>query len=204
MKDIDNVETQPLDAQVLDTQVQEEQPDSLPTTEIDSPDQCPDNQLGLQDFDEEEDEKYQQHVPSYGQDFIELAPGEYADFLEYWNEEHGPHGDRDLGQKELQPSEAPPANSNAKLEEKEALSKKDESLGLLESDEEKVARAGVHQDTHMSFCSFTSSNVVVAYHFLLGNLLPSFSALAGPQASLQASRNPCQFSFRSCRANARD
>ena len=146
--DMDNSETQIVD-EVLDAEVE-----SLPATELDSleyeliPDHMhPDNQLGLENCEDEDDEKYQQKVSPHLQEFIELGPGEYEDFIELWNAEHGEHSQEKT---ELEPK--PPAHSNTKFEKKEAVPKKigDEDIALVESDEEKVTKAGVHQDTGVS------------------------------------------------------
>lgn len=138
--DMDNTETQIVD-EVLDVEVE-----SLPATELDSLEYegftdhiHPDNQLGLpENCEEEDDEKYQQKVSSHLQEFIELEPGEYEDFLELWDAEHGGNG-----QDKTELETKPPTNSNTQLEEKEAAP---EDIALVESDDEKVTKAGVHQD----------------------------------------------------------
>lgn len=95
----------------------------------------PDNQLGLSEYqDWEFDEKYQEPVANHNGEFIELPEGEYEDFLEISAEEYEqfttPLGAPDI------------AKPEATVPQPEIA----EGIAVLESDEEKMAKSGVHKD----------------------------------------------------------
>lgn len=135
-KNIDNAETQLLDA--------DSQGDSIPDTVIDSeewnPELHPDNQQGLPEYqDWELDEKYQEPVANHNGEFIELPEGEYEDFLEISAEEY---------ENFSTPLSAP---DNAEAEATVPQPEKAEGIAVLESDEEKMVKSGVHKDILNAF-----------------------------------------------------
>ena len=134
-KNMDNAETQLL----VDA---DSQGDSIPDTHLDSeewnPELHPDNQQGLPEYqDWELDEKYQEPVANHNGEFIELPEGEYEDFLEISAEEYESFST---------PVLSAPDNAQPEAEATVPQPEKAEGIAVLESDEEKMVKSGVHKD----------------------------------------------------------